>query len=69
MKTSNKFNYDGKYSNKYYNVASEGNQNFNKDISFLITKKYMNKNSVMCEFGCGDGSKLKHFSNISKELF
>lgn len=69
MNNKKQFNYDGKYSKKYYNVAFEGNRNFNKDASFLETKKHINKNSVICEFGCGDGSKLIHYKNLVKEIY
>lgn len=65
MKINSKFNYDGKYRNKYYSAVSEGNRDFNKHAAF----KYIDKQNKICEFGCGDASKLYHFRKLAKELY
>jgi ubiquinone/menaquinone biosynthesis C-methylase UbiE len=63
------FDYNGKVKNKYYKETSEGNKNFNKGSFFKEITQYLNKNDVLCEFGCGDGSKLKHFKKHVREVW
>lgn len=64
-----KFDYDGKFKKTYYRTASEGNKDFNKEIFFTKIIKYLNKEDVLCEFGCGDGSKLAHLKKYVNQMY
>lgn len=64
-----KFDYDGKYKKTYYKKASETNKNFYKEPFFAEIVKYLNKNDTLCEFGCGDGSKLVHLAKYVKSVY
>jgi len=63
-----KFNYDGIFKKKYYKTASEGNKYFNREKVFSKITKFLNKKDNICEFGCGDGSKLMHLKEYVKEV-
>jgi ubiquinone/menaquinone biosynthesis C-methylase UbiE len=64
-----KFDYDGEFKKLYYRTTSEGNKNFNQEPAFKQIVKYLNKNDILCEFGCGDGSKLAHLKKYVKNTY
>lgn len=68
-KKDKNFDYDGQFKNIYYETAAETNKLFDKDIVFKEILKFINKDDKICEFGCGDGSKLKHLEPFVKEIW
>ncbi len=63
-----KFDYNGKYKKIYYKTTSEGNRGFKSGKFFKYITQYLNKTDKLCEFGCGDGSKLIHLKEYVKEV-
>jgi ubiquinone/menaquinone biosynthesis C-methylase UbiE len=64
-----KFNYDGKFKKLYYKTTSEINESFDKDIAFKKIVNFLDKKDVLCEFGCGDGSKLMHLKKYVRKIY
>lgn len=62
-----KFDYDGKQSTRYYKLASEGNERFQKSLVYKKILEYIRPTDTLCEFGCGDGTKLVHLSPLVKK--
>lgn len=62
------FNYDGQHHDRYYLLASEGNKEFPNHPAYPVIISFLKKDDVICEYGCGDGSKLAYFSNGTDKL-
>lgn len=69
MMNKYEFNYDGKFNKIYYETTSKENAGFNKDFKFKKITEFLKKEDKLCEFGCGDASKLILFNEYVSELW
>ncbi len=56
--------YNSKEAENYYQIASEGNGDFFNSSEYSQIVEYIHSWDHVCEFGCGEWSKIATFSNI-----
>lgn len=63
------FDYDGEYKNEYYDRAYKDNKTFRKDYRYKEILNFLKKTDKICEFGCGDASRVRNFKKNVSEIW